>query len=98
MKWGLIKQIKDEIPWVAFMWRLSHGLEVALKDALSNRMNQINKCLTNLFYLHKNSSKKFREVQEMYAIVCDMFEFESKQVKLHKASGTRWVDRHMKAM
>ena len=34
----------------------------------------------------------------MYAIVCDMFEFESKQVKPHKASGTRWVDHHLKAM
>ena len=61
-------------------------------------MNQINKFLTNLFYLYKNSSKKLREVREMYAIVCDMFEFESKQVKPHKASGTRWVDHHMKAM
>ena len=61
-------------------------------------MNQINKCLTILFYLYKNSSKKLREVREMYAIVCDMFEFESKQVKPHKASGTRWVDHHMKIM
>ena len=98
LKSGLIKQIKDEIPWVGFMWCLSHRLEVALKDALSNWMNQINECLTNLFYLYKNSSKKLREVREMYAIVCDMFEFESKQVKPHKASGTRWVDHHMKAM
>ena len=36
LKSGLIKQIKDEIPWVAFMWCLSHRLELALKDALSN--------------------------------------------------------------
>ena len=93
LKSGLIKQIKDKIPWVAFMWCLSQRLELALKDALSNWMNQINKCLTNLFYLYKNSSKKLREVREMYAIVCDMLEFESKQVKPHKA-----VDRHMKAM
>ena len=61
-------------------------------------MSALNKCLTNLFYLYKNSSKKLREVREMYVIVCDMFEFESKQVKPHKASGTRWVDDHMKAM
>ena len=98
LKSGLIKQIKDEIPWVAFMWCLSHRLELALKDVLSNWMNQINKCLTNLFHLYKNSSKKLREMQEMYAIVCDMFEFESTQVKPHKASDTRWVDHHMKAM
>ena len=49
LKSGLIKQIKDEIPWVGFMWCLSHRLELALKDALSNWMNQINECLTNLF-------------------------------------------------
>ena len=36
LKSGLIKQIKDKIPWVAFMWCLSHRLELALKDALSN--------------------------------------------------------------
>ena len=98
LKAGLINKIKEELPWVAFIWCLSHRLELAVKDALSNWISQINKCLTNLFYLYKNSSKKLREVREMYSIICDMFEFENKQVKPHKATGSRWVDHHIKAM
>ena len=34
----------------------------------------------------------------MYTVVFDMFEFQSKLAKPHKASSTMWVDQHMNGL
>ena len=34
----------------------------------------------------------------MYRVVFDMFEFQSKLAKPHKASSTKWVDHHMNGL
>ena len=61
-------------------------------------MGQVHNYLINLFHLYKKSNKKLREVRKMYTTVFDMFEFQSKHVKPHKASSTMWVDHHMNAL
>ena len=67
LKNGLIAKFRDSgMEWVAFVWCLSHRLELALKDSLSDHMNDISASLVNLFYLYNKSSKKLRELRQLH--------------------------------
>ena len=88
LKNGLITKFQESgLDWVAFVWCLSHRLELALKDSLGEEhMKEISTCLTNLFYLYKQSSKKLRELRQLHSVLKNVYMFENNQVKPAKAT------------
>lgn len=98
VKHGLIEFMREELPWVTFIWCISHRLELALKDALKDIMSDVDSVLTNLYYLYKKSSKKTRELKDLYSVFEGMYEFESGKVRPHKAHGTRWISHKLEAI
>ena len=95
---GLIKLFQEELPWSSFIWCFSHRLELALKDALNEFMEPVEKSLMHLFYLYKKSSKKHRELKNLYELLQGQFEMFSAGVRPLKSSGTRWIDHKIGAM
>ena len=95
---GLIKLFQEELPWLSFIWCFSHRLELALKVALSDYMEPVETSLMHLFYLYKQSSKKHRELKNLYELLQGQFEMFSAGVRPLKASGTRWTDHKIGAM
>ena len=55
---GLIKLL--DFPWISFIWRFSHRLELALKDALKEFIELVDTSLMHLLYLYKKSSKNLK--------------------------------------
>ena len=51
-----------DLPWLVFVWCISHRLELALRDSLEETLSSVKNALTNLFYLYKKSSKKTSRV------------------------------------
>ena len=96
LKSGLITVLQEKgLHWVSFIWCLSHRLELALKDSLSDAMSDVHEVLTSLFYLYKKSSKKLRELRQLHAVLKDVYTFNNDQVRPSKASGTRWIAQHL---
>ena len=62
---GQITIVCQETPCVGFVRCLTHRLELALKDALKERIDSISTCLQNLYYLYKKSNKKIRVLREL---------------------------------
>ena len=58
LKNGLIKLIRGNRPWVGFVWCLANGLELGIKDALSDWIKPVELNLQNLYYMYEKSSKK----------------------------------------
>ena len=54
--------------------------------------------LLHLFYLYKNSSKKVRELKNLYQILREQFETYGKNIRPVKSTGTRWIDHRIQAM
>ena len=52
----------------------------------------------HLFYLHKKSSEKHRELKNFYLLLEGQFEMYSAGVRPLKATGTRWIDHKIAAM
>lgn len=99
LKSGLITVFQEKgLDWLAFVWCLSHRLELALKDSLSDAMSDIHEVLTSLFYLYKKSSKKLRELRQLHTVLKDVYTLENDQVRPSKASGTRWIAHIMRSM
>ena len=95
---GLIKLSQEQLPWLSFIWCFSHRLELTLKDALNNYMEPIETSLMHLFYLYKQSSKKHRELMNLYGLLQGQFEVFRAGVRPLKASGTPWIDHKIGAM
>ena len=95
---GLIRLIQEEFPWVSFIWCFSHCLELALKDSLKSFIDPVDESLLHLFYLYKNSSKKVRELKNLYQILREQFETYGKNIRPVKSTGTRWIDHRIQAM
>ena len=95
---GLVSLFLGQNEWVTFIWCFSYCLKLALKDALKEYTSPVDKSLTHLFYLYKNSSKKHRKLKNLYQIKKDEFEMYGDGVKPVKATRTRWIDHQMQAM
>ena len=87
----MIKLLEEEYPSISFIWCFSYRLEVALKDALKEYMEPVDKLLTNLYYLYTKSSKKHRKLKNLY-IFKGKFKMYTSGVRPMKATGTRWID------
>jgi hypothetical protein len=98
LKAGVISKFKVEMPWVTFVWCISHRLELALKDALKKSIDPVDTCIRNLYYLYEKSSKKLRELKSLFGILNEMYEFSNNRVKPNRAAGTRWIDHKVRAI
>ena len=61
-------------------------------------MEPVETSLMHLFYLYKQSSKKHRELKNLYELLQGQFEMFSTGVRPLKASGTWWIDHKIGAM
>ena len=95
---GLIVLLRQRCPWLVFVWCLSHRLELAMKHALKDLIEPIEKCLMNLYYLYEKSSKKTREIKDLYDMLKEILEFQNGVVKPHRAAGTRWIAHKLSAL
>ena len=64
----------------------SHCLELALKDALKDSIAPVDESLMHLYYLYKKSSKKHRELKNLYQLMKDQYEFHGDGVRPVKAT------------
>ena len=95
---GLISCFQEELPWVSFIWCFSHRLELSIKDALKEFMEPVETSLVHLYYLYTKSSKKHRELKNLYKDMKGQFEMYGEGVKPLKGVGTRWIDHKIRAM
>ena len=95
---GLIRLFQEDYEWLCFIWCFSHRLELALKDALKDFIDPVDESLRHLYYLYQKSSKKNRELKNMYELLKDQYEMYGSGVKPVKATGTRWIDHRLRAM
>ena len=91
---GLITKVKEDFARIAFIWCLSHRLELAMEDALKDFMAPVD----NSFVLHKNSSNKLSQLKSLFDSRREVYEFESKSIKPAKSTGSRWLDHKARAM
>ena len=95
---GLIAKLQEENPWILFVWCFSHRLELALKDALGEFSKPVDESLMHLYYLYQKSSKKLRELKQLFKDIKGEFEMFGEGVKPVKSTGTRWIDHRIRAM
>ena len=93
-----VKFCEAGVPWLAFVWCLSHRLELVLDDHLEEVMERVKKCLTNLFYCYGNSPKILRELRKSHSVLSELYQFEDGRVKPSKCSGTRWIVHRLRSM
>ena len=67
LKNGLIKLIRDDRPWVGFVWCLAHKLELGITDVLSDWIKPVEVNLQYLYYIYEKSSKNPRELKELFS-------------------------------
>ena len=60
-------------------------------------MEPVDKMLTHLYYLYTKSSKKHRELKNLY-ILKGEFKMYTSGVRPMKATGTRWIDQKLMAL
>ena len=71
---------------------------LALKDGLKAYTSPVDETLIHLFYLYKNSSKKYRELKNLYQLMKGQFKMYGDGVRPTKATGTRWIEHKVCAM
>ena len=54
--------------------------------------------LQYLYYMYENSSKKPRELKELFSILNEVYVSENQEVKPHRATGTRWIALKLKSL
>ena len=48
--------------------------------------------------MYKNSSKKLSQLKTLFKSLTEIYEYETKAIKLEKSTGTRWLDHKIKGM
>ena len=95
---GLIQLFHEDYPWVSFVWCFSYRLELALKDVVKEVLELVDISLCNLYYLYAKSSKKDRELKNIFNVLEGQFEIYSTGVHPMKATRTSWIDHKICAM
>ena len=80
------------------MWSLSHRVELWIKDALSDWIKPVEVNLQYLHYMYGESSKKIRELKELFSILNEVYVFENQEVKPYRATDTRWIAHRLKSL
>jgi len=105
---SLHKSIKakllEAIPWIFWSWCFAHRLELSSRDGLSSQLFQsIEEMLLRLYYLYKKSSKKVRELKEIFMNLKEVYDFDEGGATLSsclpvRSQGSRWISHKRKAL
>ena len=58
--------LREKCPWLKFGWRISHRLELALKDALKETsFDVVEEFILCMHLLYRKSPKKLRQLKEL---------------------------------
>ena len=95
---GFIELFQEDYPWVSFIWYFGNWLELTLKDAVKEVLEPVDTSLCNLYYVHAKSSKKHRELKNLFSVFEGQFEMYSAGVCPVKVTGMRWIDQKIRAM
>ena len=56
--------MKEETPWIAFVWCMAHRLELAIQDALKDTFfDEVDDMILRIFCLYQKSPKKIGELK-----------------------------------
>ena len=56
--------MKEEMPWIVFVWCMAHRLELAFQDALKDTFfDEIDDMILKIFYLYQKSPKKLKKIK-----------------------------------
>ena len=91
--------LRENSPWIVFIWCIAHRLELALKDALSGTaFADVDNMLLRLFYLYKKAPKKLRQLKEIHEMYKLGMDFTEGGIRPKKCNGTRWISHKLSAM
>ena len=78
---------------------MNHRLELSIKDAFKDTFfDRVDEMLLRIYYLYEKSPKKLRELQGVYDLIKETFEFDDLGLKPIRASGTRWLAHKINAI
>ena len=90
---GLTTLLCEESPWSNVVHCFNHRFELALKYTFENTFfDEVDIMLTKIYYMHKKSPKRLRELRELSNI------YEKSVPKPSKTNGTRWISHKFNAM
>lgn len=86
-KSGLMKIIRDEVPWLVSIHCVAHRLELAVKDSLetTSSWKEIEDMLLSIHSHFQKSPKRWRDFQSLAKVM------EENVVKPGQVGGTRWI-------
>ena len=84
--------LRENSPWLVFIWCIAHRLELAIENALQGMIfDTIDEMILRLFYLYQKAPKKLHQLRELHEMYKGAMYFLSGSCKPKKASGTRWI-------
>ena len=91
--------LRENSPWLVFIWCIAHRLELAIENALQGTIfDTIDEMILRLFYLHQKAPKKLCQLRELHEMYKGAMDFLSDSCKPKKASRTRWTSHKLGAM
>ena len=91
--------LREESPWMVFIWCIAHRLELALSNALkTTEFQEVDDMLLKMYFLYKKAPKKLRQLEELHDLYQRSMEFDEGGVKPKKSSGSRWISHQLAAM
>ena len=61
---GVWAIMKEEMPWIVFVWCMTHRLELAIQGALKDTFfGEVDDMSLRIFYLHQKSPKQLRKLK-----------------------------------
>ena len=92
-------RLREESPWMVFIWCVAHRLELALRDALkTTEFQEVDDMLLKMYLLYKNAPKELHQLEELHDLYQQTMEFDERGVKPKKSSGSRWISHKLAAM
>ena len=56
--------MKEEMPWIAFVWCMAHRLELVIQDTVKDKFfDKIDDIILRIFYLYQKSPKKLKQLK-----------------------------------
>uniref|UniRef100_A0A1X7UYF8 DUF4371 domain-containing protein n=1 Tax=Amphimedon queenslandica TaxID=400682 RepID=A0A1X7UYF8_AMPQE len=90
--------VKEKLPWIVWTWCIGHRIKLAIKDAFKgSAFDLIDEMLLGLYYLYEKSSKKCRELHDIFSDLKQCLQFQD-GVKPIRASGLSWVSDKVAAL
>ena len=70
-KSGVLIIMKEEIPWIAFVWCMTHRLKFAIQDALKEMVfEEVEDMILRIFYLYQKTQKN-QGIKSEWKIISD---------------------------